>query len=103
MNQNLTKILIIDDELLLRNGIKYLCNWEEYGFTIAGEASNGIEGLRLIESVKPDIVITDILMSAMDGIELTEKIKEQYPWIHIIILSSYDNFDYVKSLFKLVD
>lgn len=101
MNQNLTKILIIDDELLLRNGIKYLCNWEEYGFTIAGEASNGIEGLRLIESVKPDIVITDILMSAMDGIELTEKIKEQYPWIHIIILSSYDNFDYVKSLFKL--
>lgn len=101
MNESLTKILIIDDELLLRNGIKYLCNWEEYGFTIIGEASNGLEGLQLIESLRPDIVITDILMSVMNGIELTKEIKEQYPWIHIIILSGYDDFNYVKSLFKL--
>lgn len=101
MKEHLTKLLIIDDELLLRNGIKYLCNWEEYGFTIAGEASNGLEGLKMIEAVMPDIVITDILMSVMDGIQLTQKIKEQYPWIPIIVLSSYDNFDYVKSLFKL--
>lgn len=101
MSEYFTKLLIIDDELLLRNGIKYLCNWEEYGFTIVGEASNGLDGLKMIERVHPDIIITDIMMSVMDGIELTQKIKEQYPWIHIVILSSYDDFCYVKSLFKL--
>lgn len=101
MSENFTKLLIIDDELLLRNGIKYLCNWEKYGFTIVGEASNGLDGLKMVEQVHPDIIITDILMSVMDGIELTQKIKEQYPWIHIVILSSYDDFCYVKSLFKL--
>ena len=101
MEQHLTKILIIDDELLLRNGIKYLCNWEENGFTIAGEASNGLEALHMIEEIQPDIILTDIIMSVMDGIEFTKKLKEQYPWIHIIVLSSYDDFEYVKSLFKL--
>lgn len=100
MNQ-LTKILIIDDELIVRNGIKYLCNWEDHGFTIVGEATNGMEGLRLIEEFNPDIVITDIIMSSMDGIQLTQRIKESYPSIKIIILSGYDNFDYVKTLFKL--
>ena len=101
MEQHLTKILIIDDELLLRNGIKYLCNWEENGFTIAGEASNGLEALHMIAEIQPDIILTDIIMSVMDGIEFTKKLKEQYPWIHIIVLSSYDDFEYVKSLFKL--
>lgn len=99
--KNLQKIVIIDDEMVLRNGLKYLCDWETHGFTIAGEAANGIEGFQLIENVRPDIVITDIVMPGMDGISLTAQIKEHFPNIHIIVLSSYDNFAYAKSSFKL--
>ncbi len=99
--KNLVKIIIIDDEMVLRNGLKYLCDWEANGFTIAGEASNGTEGLSLISKLHPDIVITDIIMPSMDGIDLTAKIKEYYPEISIIVLSSYDDFNYAKSLFKL--
>ena len=86
----------------LRNGLKYLCDWEAHGFTIAGEASNGIEGFQLIQEIRPDIVITDIVMPGMDGISLTAQIKEHFPNIHIIVLSSYDNFAYAKSSFKPV-
>ena len=99
--KNLQKIVIIDDEMVLRNGLKYLCDWEAHGFTIAGEASNGIEGFQLIQEIRPDIVITDIVMPGMDGISLTAQIKEHFPNIHIIVLSSYDNFAYAKSSFKL--
>ncbi len=99
--KNLQKIVIIDDEMVLRNGLKYLCDWEAHGFTIAGEASNGIEGFHLIQEIRPDIVITDIVMPGMDGISLTAQIKEHFPNIHIIVLSSYDNFAYAKSSFKL--
>ena len=99
--KNLLKIVIIDDEMILRNGLKYLCNWESHGFTIAGEAANGIEGFQLVEQLRPDIVITDIVMPGMDGISLTARIKEHFPDIHIIVLSSYDNFSYAKSGFKL--
>lgn len=99
--KKLLKILIIDDEMVLRNGLKYLCDWEANGFTIAGEASNGTEGFSLISRLNPDIVITDIVMPGMDGIDLTAKIKEYYPQISIVVLSSYDDFSYAKSLFKL--
>lgn len=99
--KNLLKILIIDDEMVLRNGLRYLCNWEEHGFTIVGEAANGAEGLRMIREFHPEIVITDIVMPEMDGISLTAQIKKLFPDIHIIVLSSYDNFAYAKSSFKL--
>lgn len=99
--KNLQKIVIIDDEMILRNGFKYLCDWESHGFTIAGEAANGIEGFHLVEQIRPEIVITDIVMPGMDGISLTAQIKEHFPDIHIIVLSSYDDFSYAKSVFKL--
>lgn len=99
--KNLQKIVIIDDEMILRNGFKYLCDWESHGFTIAGEAANGIEGFHLVEQIRPEIVITDIVMPGMDGISLTAQIKEHFPDTHIIVLSSYDDFSYAKSGFKL--
>ena len=99
--KNLTTIILIDDEMVLRHGLKYLCDWEASGFTIIGEAANGIEGFRLVEQLRPDIVITDIVMPGMDGVSLISKIKEHFPNIHIIVLSSYDNFSYAKSAFKL--
>lgn len=97
---NLCKILIVDDEYLLRQGLRYLCNWEKEGFTIVGEASSGEEAIKLTKCLNPNIIITDIVMPEIDGIELTKLIKLYNPKIEIIVLSSYSDFDYVKKSFK---
>lgn len=99
-NKKLYKTLIVDDELLIRQGIKHYLNWEEEGFQIVGEASNGQEALELIERTNPHIILTDIVMPIMDGEELTRKVKEKYPHIEVIILSSFGEFDYVRSTFQ---
>jgi two-component system, response regulator YesN len=96
----LCKILIVDDELLIRQGIKHYIDWEREGFLIVGEASNGQEALTIIEESNPHVIITDIVMPIMDGEELTRIVKEKYPNIEIIILSSFGEFEYVRSTFQ---
>lgn len=93
-------VLIVDDEILVRQGIKHLLNWEHEGFQIVGEASNGKEALELIERLQPHIVITDIVMPVMSGAELTELIKTRFPDIEVVVLSSFGEFDYVRSTFQ---
>ncbi|MFP5115767.1 response regulator transcription factor [Bacillaceae bacterium C204] len=96
----LCRTLIVDDEMLIRQGIKHYIHWEQEGFMIVGEASNGQEALELIEATKPHIIITDIVMPIMDGEELTRIVKDKYPQIEIIVLSSFGEFDYVRSTFQ---
>jgi len=96
----LYRTLIVDDETLIRQGIKHYINWEQEGFQVIGEASNGQEALELIELTNPHIILTDIVMPIMDGEELTRIVKEKYPHIQIIILSSFGEFDYVRSTFQ---
>jgi two-component system response regulator YesN len=91
------KILIIDDEFIMRQGMKHLLDWEKEGFQIVGEASNGQEGLELIEQLSPHIILADIVMPVLNGMEFSKLVQKKYPQIQIIILSSYDNFEYVKS------
>jgi two-component system, response regulator YesN len=98
--EELCRILIVDDEQLIRKGIIHYIDWEQEGFIVAGEASNGREALELIEVVHPQIIITDIVMPIMDGEELTRVVKERYPHIEIIILSSFSEYDYVRSSFQ---
>lgn len=100
VEQERCKVLIVDDEVLIRQGIKHYVNWEDEGFIMIGEASNGEEALDRIEKDNPHIVITDIVMPIMDGIELTKKVKADYPEIEVIILSSFSDFDYVRSTFQ---
>ena len=99
MNQ-LCKVLIVDDEILVRQGIKYVIDWEREGFQLVGEASNGQEALELVHSLRPHIVITDIVMPVMDGEELTRMVKRDYPEIEVIVLSSFSEFHYVRSTFQ---
>lgn len=94
------KVLIVDDESILRNGLKHLCNWEDEGFKLIGEASNGKEALEIIEEKEPNIVITDLIMPGIDGIELSRIIKNKYPRIKVLVLSNVSEFDYVKESFK---
>lgn len=91
------KVLICDDEYLIRQGIEFMLDWEKEGFEVCGKAANGKQALELIEKLKPDLVISDIVMPEMDGVELTRIIKERWPEIQVIILSSYSEFDYVRS------
>ncbi|MFS0839753.1 response regulator [Paenibacillus sp. 1P03SA] len=95
------KIMLVDDEFLVRLGIKSLIDWERHGFTYAGDAQDGREALALIGEVKPDIVLTDIVMPRMDGIELIGHVKRDYPHIHMIVLSSHTDYDYVRQAMKL--
>ena len=90
------KILIIDDEFIMRQGLKHMIEWEKEGFQIVGEAANGKEGLEMIENLHPHIVLCDIVMPVMDGVDFSKVVQITYPEIQIIILSGYDNFEYVK-------
>lgn len=100
MNESVWSVVIVDDEVLIRQGIKHYLDWEKEGFQIVGEAANGEEALQLIQEKSPNIVMTDIVMPVMDGIQLTEKIKENHPEIAVIILSSFGDFDYVRATFQ---
>ena len=94
-------ILLVDDEQYIRQSIIELVQWEKKGFYILGEASNGEEALELMEKNVPDILITDIRMPVMDGIELSRRIREKHPSVKIVFLSGHDDFDYAVSGIKL--
>lgn len=94
-------IFLVDDESIIRNGIKQMINWEEYGFSFSGLAQDGEVALPLIKECKPDIVITDIKMPFMDGLELSKKIKKELPNTMIIILSGFDEFEYAKQALSI--
>lgn len=85
-------VFLVDDEELIREGLKKLIPWEQFGFRISGEASDGEEALEIINYTNADIVITDLKMPFMDGIELSEKLKESLPGIRIIVLTGFDDF-----------
>lgn len=90
------RILIVDDEYIMRRGIRYMMNWEELGCEVIGEASNGKEALDMMESLNPHIVFCDIAMPVMDGIDFIKIAHRRYPAVQIIILSGYDKFEYVR-------
>lgn len=94
------KVLIVDDEILIRKTIINLIDWEHNGFTIAGEAFNGREAIDFIERNKVDVVILDVDMPIMNGVELSKYLKDNHHHIKMIVVSSYDDFSYVKETMK---
>lgn len=90
------KVFLVEDELVIREGLRDNIPWEQYGFKLAGEASDGEMALPLIRKIKPDVLITDIKMPFMDGLSLSEIVKEEFPKIRIIIISGYDDFEYAR-------
>lgn len=94
-------VFIVDDEQIVLEGIRKKIDWENSNFTFAGEATDGELALSMIQEVKPDILITDIKMPFMDGLELSRLLKKTQPWIRIIILSGHDEFDYAKKAISI--
>lgn len=95
------KVVIVDDETLVRVGLKSILNWEEEGYEIVGEENNGLNGLKLIKRTNPDIVITDIKMPGMDGIEMMQKALKFNKKLKFIVLSNYGEFHLVRQAMKL--
>ncbi len=95
------KVLIADDELLVRIGLRTTIDWEKNGFTIVGEAKNGKEAVELFDKFDADIIITDIRMPVVDGLEVIRRLKEKKKDLKSIILTHYDEFSYAQKAIKL--
>lgn len=99
-DENMLKVFLVEDEYIVREGIKNM-NWEAFDLSFCGEASDGELAFPLIKKEKPDIVITDIRMPFMDGLELSRLIKKEMPYIKIMILSGHEEFEYAKSAIQI--
>ncbi len=95
------KVFLVDDEIVVREGIRDNVNWDLTDFSLAGEAPDGEMALPLIQEIKPDILITDIKMPFMDGLQLSRIIKRNMPWIKIMILSGHDEFNFAKEAISI--
>jgi two-component system response regulator YesN len=97
----LYKVFLVEDEIVTREGIRDNVDWKSAGFEFCGEAPDGEIALPLIETAQPDVLITDIKMPFMDGLQLCKIIRERTPWVKIIILSGHDEFNYAQAAVKL--
>ncbi|MDR1700731.1 MAG: response regulator [Lachnoclostridium sp.] len=97
----LLKVFLAEDEVNVREGIKNHIKWESEGFEFVGEAGDGELAYPMIKKTKPDILITDIRMPFMDGLELSKLVKQEFPDTHIIVLSGYNEFDYAKEALNI--
>jgi len=95
------KVFLVEDEFVIRDGIKKNIDWEGHGYKFCGEASDGELAYPMIKKEKPDIVITDIRMPFMNGLELSKLIKKEMPWVEIIILSGFEEFEYAKEAINI--
>ena len=94
------KLMVVDDELWIREGLKQTIDWKAYGIQFIGDAEDGWKALELIESNAPDIVISDIKMPSMDGMELIEEIKRRGIETKVIFISGFSDFVYAQKAIK---
>lgn len=97
----MTRLMLVDDEIEIRQGIRDLINWKENNVEVCGEACNGREAIKTIDEINPQIILVDIKMPVMNGLELIEYLSENYPMIKTIIVSGYDDFNYAQKALKL--
>ena len=95
------KVLLVDDEEEVMDMIERRISWPELGFEVVGKAQNGIKALEISEKLQPDVVITDIKMPYMDGLELARSLKQDNPCVRILILTGFDEFEYAKEAVRL--
>ena len=94
------KVHLVDDETLIREAISENIQWEEIGFSFMGACENGKQAMEAIEKEQPDLLLTDINMPFVDGMELTKFVYENYPDTKVIIISGFDEFEYAKNAVK---
>lgn len=95
------KVLLVDDEIMIREGFKCLFDWEAHGCEVVGEAADGMEALGQIDALLPDIVIMDINIPVMNGLKVIEVSRVKHPDIAYVIVSGYDDFAYCRQALRL--
>jgi len=95
------KVFFVEDEIITREGIRDNVDWQASGFEFCGEATDGEMALPMLRTIQPDVLITDIKMPFMDGLQLSKIMRERMPWVKIIILSGHDEFEYAQQAIKL--
>lgn len=95
------KVFFVEDEIVTREGIRDNVDWQANGFAFCGEATDGEMALPLMQMLKPDVLITDIKMPFMDGLQLSKIVRERMPQVKIIILSGHDEFEYAQKAIEL--
>ncbi len=95
------KVLLVEDESLIRKGIRMTVNWGALNCMVVGEAENGEEGLKAVLDLHPDLIITDLRMPKMDGLEMLKKLREEGNEAAVIVLTAYDQFSYAQSALRL--
>ena len=94
-------VLLVDDEEEVIQVIMKKINWEGLGFSVIGYANNGVKALEMVEEFQPDVVMTDIRMPYMDGMELSSRIKTEFPATKILLFTGFDEFEYAKEAIHL--
>ena len=95
------KVLVVDDEIFVRRGVVMETDWAALGCMVVGEGCNGIEGLEAARKYKPDIIVCDIRMPKMDGLEMVEALRKEGDQAYVIFLTAYSDFDYARSAIRL--
>lgn len=95
------KVFFVEDEVVTREGIRDNVDWQASGFEFCGEAADGEMALPLLRAARPDVLITDIKMPFMDGLQLSRLVHERMPWVKIVILSGHDEFEYAQEAINL--
>ena len=95
------KVILVDDEAEVIDMIEKKIHWNDLGFEVAGSATNGVKALELVEKLQPDVVLTDIKMPYMDGLELSRRLNQEYPNIYIMLCTGFDEFEYAKEAVHL--
>ena len=97
----MNKVVIVEDEELVRKGIVLTVDWQSVNCVVVGEAANGEDGLRVIRRCRPDFIITDIRMPRMDGLEMLRVLQEEQNTAHCILLTAYSDFSYAREALRL--
>lgn len=95
------RIFLVEDEAIIREGLRHSIPWEQYGYTFVGEAGDGEQALPAIRKLKPDVLLTDIKMPFLDGLALSKIVAKEMPGIKIIIISGYDDFEYARQAISI--
>lgn len=95
------RVLLVDDEAIARVGLRSTFAWESHGYQLVGEASNGLKAMPWIQNGEVDILITDIAMPVMNGLELTRRTRQLCPWVKVLLLSCHSDFEYVREGIRL--
>ena len=93
-------LLLVDDEEEVTRIIAKKVKWNDLGFSVTGHANNGLKALEMLEEMQPDVVMTDIRMPYMDGLELCGQIREKYPATKLVLFTGFDDFEYAKEAIR---